>query len=88
MEQRISVITLGVHDLERARAFYERLGWSARAAPEDDVAFFQAGGLVVALWDRARLAEDSCMSDSGGWGGVTPAPNVRSPEEVDAVLAE
>jgi catechol 2,3-dioxygenase-like lactoylglutathione lyase family enzyme len=87
MEQRVSVITLGVRDLRRARAFYEALGWRTGAAPEDDVVFFQAGGLVVSLWDRARLAEDSGVEDGGGWGGVTPAHNVRSPQEVDAVLA-
>jgi uncharacterized protein len=88
MEQRVSVITLGVRDLARARAFYEALGWSSSAAPEDDVVFFQAGGLVVALWDRARNAEDSAMTDGGGWGGITLAHNVRSPAEVDAVIEE
>lgn len=88
MQQRISVVTLGTGDLARARAFYAALGWSTGAAPGDDVVFFQAGGLVVALWDRARLAEDTCVEDGGGWGGVTLAHNVGSPAEVDAVLAE
>ena len=88
MEQRVSLITLGVHDLARARAFYEGMGWQSGAAASDDVVFFQAGGMIVALWDRARLAEDSTVSDSGGWGGMTLAYNCRSPEEVDAVLAE
>jgi uncharacterized protein len=88
MEQRVSLITLGVRDLARARAFYEALGWTTRAAPEDDVVFFQAGGMVVALWDRARLEEDSAVKDSGGWGGVTLAHNVRSPADVDAVIEE
>ena len=88
MEQRVSLVTLGVADLARARSFYEGLGWTTRAEPGDDVAFFQAGGMVVALWSRADLAEDSGVTDSGGWGGVTLAYNVRSPEEVDAVLAE
>ena len=88
MEQRLSLITLGVTDLGRSRAFYERLGWTTGAAPADDVVFFKAGGIVVALWDRARLAEDSTVADSGGWGGITLAHNVRSPDEVDAVLAE
>ena len=88
MEQRLSLITLGVRDLGRARAFYEALGWTTRAGDDDDVVFFQAGGMVVALWDRARLAEDSGMADGGGWGGVTLAHNVRSPEEVDRVIAE
>ena len=85
MEQRVSLITLGVRDLARARAFYESLGWRTRAAPDDEVVFFQAGGLVVALWERARLAEDSGVEDGGGWGGVTLAHNVRSPAEVDAI---
>ena len=88
MEQRVSLITLGVLDLARARAFYEGLGWTTRAAAEDDVVFFQAGGMVVALWDRASLAEDSGVEDSGGWGGLTLAHNLRSPAEVDAVIEE
>ncbi len=88
MEQRVSLITLGVADLARARAFYEALGWTSGAAPSDDVVFFQAGGMVVALWGREQLAEDSTVEDAGGWGGVTLAHNVRSPEEVDAALAE
>jgi uncharacterized protein len=88
VEQRLSLVTLGVADLDRARAFYERLGWVTNTPPEQGVAFFQSGGMVVALWDRALLAEDSCVSDGGGWGGVTLAHNVRSPEEVDAVLEE
>jgi catechol 2,3-dioxygenase-like lactoylglutathione lyase family enzyme len=88
MDQRLSVITLGVRDLKNARAFYEALGWKTGAGPKDDVVFFQAGGIVVALWDRALLAEDSTVKDSGGWGGVTLAYNVRSPQEVDAVIDE
>lgn len=88
MEQRVSVVTLGVRDLARARAFYEALGWSTRAAPDDDVVFFQAGGIVVSLWDRGALAADSGVDDPGGYGGITLAHNVRSPAEVDAVVAE
>ena len=88
VEQRVSLITLGVADLARARAFYERLGWRTNAAPGDDVAFFQAGGLVVALWGRHELAADSGVRDGGGWGGVTLAYNVGSPAEVDAAIAE
>ena len=88
MEQRISLITLGVQDLERSRRFYEALGWSTGAAPSDDVVFFQTGGFIVALWDRAKLAEDSGVQDGGGWGGVTLAYNVRSPNEVDAIIEE
>jgi predicted lactoylglutathione lyase len=88
VDQRLSLITLGVRDLARARAFYEAMGWSTGAEPGDDVVFFKTPGCIVSLWDRARLAEDSEVADSGGWGGVTLAYNVRSPEEVDAVLAE
>jgi uncharacterized protein len=88
MRQRLSLITLGVSDLARARAFYEALGWQTGAAPDDDVAFYQSGDMVVALWDRAKLAEDSCVEDGGGWGGVTLAHIVGSREEVDAVTDE
>jgi catechol 2,3-dioxygenase-like lactoylglutathione lyase family enzyme len=88
MEQRLSLVTLGVTDLERSRAFYEALGWKTGAAPADDVVFFQSGGMIVALWGRDQLAEDSGVTDNGGWGGVTLAHNVRSPAEVDAVIAE
>lgn len=88
MKQRVSLITLGVTDLGRARAFYEALGWRAAERPADDVAFFQAGDMVVALWGRAKLAEDSAVADSPGWGGVTLALNFGSPAEVDAVIEE
>ena len=87
MEQRVSLITLGVSDLPRARAFYEGLGWEVTDDPED-ILFFQAGGLVIALWSRESLAEDTDVEDHGGWGGITLAHNVRSPAEVDAVLEE
>ena len=63
----------------RARAFYETLGWKTGAEPDDDVVFFQAGGTVLALWSRAALAEDSGVTDGGGFGGVTLAHNVGSP---------
>lgn len=87
MEQRITLVTLGVFDLSRARAFYEALGWLGES-PDGDVVFFQAGGLVVALWGRDQLAEDSAVEDTGGWGGVTLAHNVGSPEAVDTVVAQ
>jgi uncharacterized protein len=88
MEQRLSLVTLGVSDLARSRAFYEALGWKTGAAPADDVVFFQAGGMVVGLWSRQALADDSGVEDSGGWGGITLAYNTRSPDEVDAVIEE
>lgn len=87
MQQRISLVTLGVADVGRARRFYEALGWSGES-PDGDVVFFQAGGSIVALWGRDQLAADSTVADGGGWGGVTLAHNVASPAEVDAVLAE
>jgi len=89
VDQRLSLVTLGVADLARAVGFYEALGW--RAGNDwrgQDVAFFQCGGLAVALWSRTELAADSTVADPGGWGGVTFAYNVRSPAEVDAVLAK
>jgi predicted lactoylglutathione lyase len=87
MEQRISLITLGVADLGRAMDFYAAMGWEG-SSPDGDVAFFQAGGMVLALWGRDKLAADSAVEDTGGWGGVTLAHNVRSPAEVDAVLEQ
>jgi len=90
MEQRISLITLGVDDVPRARAFYEKLGWTAANSTEDDVAFFQCPGMIFAVWDRAKLAEDSGLplSDGGAGGVSTPAINFASDAEVDAALAE
>lgn len=86
MEPRVSLVTLGVRDLGRARAFYEALGWTSPNEPASDVVFFQSGGMVLALWGRDRLAEDSGVVDGGGWGGVTMAQCLRSPEDVDAML--
>ncbi len=89
MEQRLTLVTLGVADLERAIGFYRALGWEPHpGSVAGEVAFFQTGGIALALWSRASLAEDSCMEDTGGWGGVTLAHNVRSSAEVDAVLAD
>jgi catechol 2,3-dioxygenase-like lactoylglutathione lyase family enzyme len=89
VKQRLSLVTLGVSDLPRSVTFYRALGWEpANDWEKQDVAFFESGGMVVALWHRDELAADSAVSDGGGWGGVTLAHNVSSPEEVDAVLAE
>jgi catechol 2,3-dioxygenase-like lactoylglutathione lyase family enzyme len=88
MDQRLSLVTLGVADLARARAFYEALGWRSSSKPEEGVVFFQSGGTILALWGRDELAADSGTVDNGGWGGVTLAHNVRSPAEVDAVIEE
>ena len=85
MRQRLSLVTLGVRDLARARHFYEALGWETEASPDDDIVFFQAADMIVALWHRQKLAEDSCVEDPGGWGGVTLAHCVGSHEEVDEI---
>jgi len=79
MEQRVSLITLGVADLARARAFYEALGWQGAEQPDEEVCFFQAGGMVFGLWTAL-----------GGRGalGIELAHNVRSPHEVESVLTE
>lgn len=87
MEQRLSLVTLGVADMDRARKFYGALGWEP-AVDLGDVAFYQLGGLAFALWGRADLAADTAVEDSGGWGGITLAHNVRSPDEVDEVIAQ
>jgi uncharacterized protein len=75
MEPRVSVITLGTTDVDRARSFYEAMGWTA-TSPDGEVVFMQALGMVLALWSRELLAEDSGVTDAGGWGGVTLAQNV------------
>lgn len=88
MEPRVSLVTLGVSDVARSRVFYERLGWAPSSQSTDDVVFFQAGGMVLALWSRDQLAEDSGVIDGHGWGGVTLAHNVGAREEVDRVMSE
>ena len=85
MEQRISLITLGVADVHRSRAFYERLGWQAQEIEE--TVFFQAGGMALILWGRAKLAADSGVEDVAP-GAVALAQNVRTRAEVDALMAD
>jgi uncharacterized glyoxalase superfamily protein PhnB len=87
MDQRVSLVTLGVADTKKARAFYEALGWKG-TSPDGDVTFFQSGGMVVSIWGRDDLAKDSEVKDAGGWGGVTLAHNVGSDAEVDAIIDE
>ena len=88
MEQRLSLVTLGVRDLAASRDFYRNLGWTESSQSMDEVAFFQTGGMVFGLWDRVSLAGDSEVEDTGGWGGVTLAYNTSSREEVDVVIEE
>lgn len=86
MEQRISLVTLAVGDLGRARSFYEQLGW--RGQEVEETVFFQAGGIAVVLWGREKVADDAGVPSAGtGFGGIVLAHNVRSPAEVDDVLA-
>ncbi len=87
MEPRLSVVTLAVEDLARSRAFYEALGWSSPTGPNEGIAFFQLGGVVLALWERSAMDEDPGRPDGTGGGGFTLAHNVRSDGEVDQTLA-
>ncbi|TNH22076.1 VOC family protein [Micromonospora orduensis] len=84
MEQRISLVTLGVTDVARAKAFYEQLGW--RGQEVEETVFFQAGGLALVLWGRDKLADDAGIQGTGT-GAISLAQNVRSREEVDEVIA-
>jgi uncharacterized glyoxalase superfamily protein PhnB len=86
MEQRVSLITLGVGDLARSRAFYEHLGW--RGHEVEETVFFQAGGQAVVLWGRDKVAGDAAVDDDGssGFGGITLAHNVSSKDEVDRII--
>lgn len=88
MDQRLSLVTLGVDDLERSLRFYEALGWK-RANENPEVAFFQLPGIVFAIWSRKSLAEDARTSaDGSGFRGISLAYNARSRAEADAVMAE
>jgi len=89
MEQRISIVTLGVAHLERSRGFYERLGWKRSSASTGDIVFFQAGSMALALYPRRHLAKDANIAADGqGFAGFAIAYNARSRDEVNAVLAE
>ena len=94
MEQRLSLVTLGVRDLSRARKFYEEgLGWTRSAGVEGEVAFYQLGGMIFALWGRDQLAEDAraeavAIAPGKSFGGMALAYNARDEAAVDAVLKE
>jgi predicted lactoylglutathione lyase len=87
MEPRISLVTLGVADLARAKAFYDALGWRGQEVQE--TVFVQAGPLALILWSREKLALDCGVEDGGGggFGGIVLAHNVRSRAEVDEIVA-
>lgn len=87
MDQRVSLITLGVTDVGASTRFYERLGWRAGLKVQETV-FFQTGDSILTLWGRDKLAADNGVEDGGGWGGVTLAHNVRSADEVDRVIEQ
>jgi uncharacterized protein len=89
MDQRLSLVTLGVGDLAKSRGFYERLGWKAHKRSTKDIVFFPANGFVFGLFPRPELAKDvGILDDGSGFRGVTLAYNARSKAEVDAVIAE
>ncbi len=89
MEQRLSIVTLGVADIEASRAFYARLGWTPSPASNDSVVFYDAGGVVLGLYGRQALAEDATVDPKGeGFRGVAVAYNVREKADVDGVLRE
>ncbi len=90
MDQRLSLVTLGVDDMVRARSFYEALGWQAGGPSNDDVTFFQAGGMIVGLYGRAALAADAGVTNTPrqGFSGIALAYNARDKAGVDAVLSE
>jgi catechol 2,3-dioxygenase-like lactoylglutathione lyase family enzyme len=87
MEQRLSLVTLGVDDVGRAKAFYDALGW--RGQEVEETVFFQAGAMAIVLWGRQKLADDAGIDSGqpGGWGGMALAQNVRSRREVDEIVA-
>lgn len=89
MEQRLSLITLGVKDVSASRRFYEQLGWKAAGTSQETVAFFQLGGIGLALYGYTDLASDACLSGQTlGFGGIALAYNARTREEVDTVLSQ
>ena len=88
MDQRLSLVTLGVRDLAAARAFYRRLGWQESPPSNEHVAFFQCGGMILGLWNRDSLAQDAKVGAPGsGFANISLAQNVRSKAEVETTLA-
>ncbi len=90
MEQRLTIITLGVADVKRATEFYEeKFGWKKAASSNDDITFFRLNGIMLSLFNRESLAEDAAVSPAGtGFKGFTLAWNARSEAEVDAIVSD
>lgn len=89
MDQRLSMITLGVADLGRARAFYEALGWKGQSPPGADIVFFQLIGAALALYPRHALAEDAQLpNEAARFGGIALAYNTHDKAEVDRLLKD
>ncbi|MEO8355300.1 MAG: VOC family protein [Chloroflexota bacterium] len=90
MDQHLHLITLGVRDFKTSVEFYtETLGWKPSSNSNDDIAFFQAGGVLVGIYPREKLAEDALTSPEGnGFSGITLAYNARSESEVDEIIRD
>lgn len=88
MNQHIHLITLGVRDFETSKKFYaETLGWKPSSNSNDDITYFQAGGVVLSIYQREKLAEDALVDHKGqGFAGFTLAYNAQSEEEVDEII--
>jgi len=90
MNQHLHLVTLGVKDLERSKEFYtDTLAWKASHASNGDIIFLQAGGVILAIYPREKLAEEALVSAEGnGFSGVTLAYNARSDSEVDDIISD
>lgn len=90
MNQHLHLITLGVRDFEKSKNFYtDILGWKPAGASQEDTAFFQAGGIVLSIYPREKLAEDALISPEGeGFSGITLAYNARSESEVNEIIGD
>jgi len=89
MNQHLHIITLGVRDFEASKKFYtETLGWKI-SRPQEGIAFFQAGGVVLAIFPREELAKDALVDlEESGFSGFTLAYNARSESEVDEIISD
>ena len=90
MNQHVHLITLGVRDFEASKKFYaETLGWKPSGSSNDEITFFQAGGVVLSIFPREKLAEDALVAPEGsGFAGFTLAYNAHSEAEVDEIIRD